>query len=203
MSDSKKTPSSSDIQMDSSAESLQSIIDQKKKVMNQAIQESETKTKKRHLRLIKALIRIRNSLRGIERIDMGERFRLQLVLDDLEGWPRMILKTIDTKNPTNEHEFLVISSHDRQDSGSIVFKSSFEKKAATIALSDPNNLTKLSIQVKKQLRDYLNFIGDKVVEIEQEEASQRKTFYEEEEKKKEPAKKLNRSDESSIALSLD
>jgi len=154
-------------------DSFQGIIDQKKKAMEETILENEKATRKRQQRLIKALVKIRKSLRDVAKLDMGDRFSLHLVNDDWEGWPRMVLKAIDSQNPTGEHPELVVTSHDRQDNATIEIKYAKRTSPEVISLVDEKKESKVSGILKKCLRDHLEMIGDMVIEIEQLDSNKR------------------------------
>jgi len=167
-------------------DSFQGIIDQKKKAMEEAILETEKTTRKRQTRLINSLVRIRKSMREVAKLDMGDRFKLQLVNDDWEGWPRMVLKIVDSRNPTGELPELIVTSHDRQDSATIEIKYAKKLNAEVVSLAEEGKEAKVSTILKKCLRDHLEMIGDMVIEIEQLDSTKRHAVYKDDaEKKKE------------------
>ncbi len=187
-------------------DSFQGIIDQKKKAMEEAMLEAEKTTRARQDRLIQALVKIRKAVRDVATLDMGKRFYLDMRKDDWEGWPRITLRLVDSKNPTGELPELVVISHDRQDSGTLEIKYANQLTPVTISLADEKQVAKVTSILKKCLRDHLEMIGDLVVEIEQSDGSKRFNSYDENSEDKQgsnsekSATKNERSDSLNISI---
>jgi hypothetical protein len=186
-------------------DSFQGIIDQKKKAMEEAMFEAEKTTRVRQDRLIQALVKVRKALRDVAALDMGKRFYLEMKKDDWEGWPRIILRLVDSENPTGELPELVVISHDRQDSGTLEIKYANKLTPITISLADEKQVAKVSNVLKKCLRDHLEMVGDLVVDIEQSDGAKRYSSYDDEDKQESNSEKSATKNENSdnINLSID
>ncbi len=150
----------------STARAFNTRIRERKKAQEQALDEAEKAAHVRHGTMIKALVRIRKSLREVIRIDLGERFSFFLQADDWQGWPRLAIRLQDQDLPEEEYPSLVVTAHDRQAKGMIEILYDQNLSASQISLLREQDLQRLPKLLRKCVRTYLDTIADIVLEVE-------------------------------------
>lgn len=148
------------------AKAFNTRIRERKKAQEQALDEAEKAAHLRHGTMIKALVRIRKSLREVIRIDLGERFSFFLQADDWQGWPRLAIRLEDKDLPEEEYPSLIVTAHDRQAKGMIEILYDQNLAPSQISLLREQDLQRLPKMLRKCVRTYLDTIADIVLEAE-------------------------------------
>lgn len=128
---------------------------------------SERAAEKRRTLILAAMANVRKALQETSRIQMGDRFSLNLKTDDWEGWPRVQLALTDKLDPKNSRFTFLILAHDRHDSGSIEF--SIQRYNAPglmlgkVELSRADEFSKLPLLLKRGVREFLELVEQYVL----------------------------------------
>lgn len=111
----------------------------------------------RHALIMKALLKVRASLDEICKIDLGDRFRLCVDVEDRDGWPqlRLILQDILMPNPLASFE---VSAHDALTHGVIEIFYSKWSKPDQVAFKCESELRPLAAKLKRCTRDFLDSV---------------------------------------------
>ena len=129
----------------------------KEKDAQQSQQDRATETRKNLI--LEAMSAIRKALQETLRINLGERFSLDLDIDDCEGWPRIQLCLIDSYAPEQIDHALVASASDRKGLGTIEISTKSGKNLSKVNLTERSDLNKLPAMLKKSVRDFLEIIA--------------------------------------------
>lgn len=144
-------------------------IQRKKKEKEKALTIAEKAARLRHRRMLEALVSIRRSLTEVARIDLGDRFFFELVSDDYNGWPRMSIRLRDEFDPDQEYPSFQVSAHDRNERGAIEICFGEDRKTEKVHLARVSELKRLPTVLKKGVREYLDAIGDLVLDVEKDD----------------------------------
>ena len=123
-------------------------------------------TRARQQLLLKAMVKIRRSLEEVVRIDLGDRFKLELHKDDLHGWPRLTLKLIDRVKRNDDFPSLRVVSHDRQARGAIEITYLPDQPMEQLALCKEAEFNRLPTVLKMCVRSFLDRVGEIVLSAE-------------------------------------
>ncbi len=182
--------------LNSTTEAFKARFQQQKREQDQALSAAELATKTRHQLMLQALTTIRKSLLELRRIELGDRFRLEITADEWRGWPRIIVSLGDNVIRDAEYPKFQVSANDRQEKGLIEINSgaaptSTSPPLVTVAMRDDSDLARLPIVLKRSVRNYLDTIAQTILEAERKLDNQleetmlsKKTASEFEEKKK-------------------
>jgi len=139
----------------------------KRKQQDEALTE-EKETRERHMLLLEALLNIRNSVVDLCRVNLGDRFSLQLIADDWQGWPRSTVKLVDSIFADKEYPYFCVKAADRAGKAFIEVIYEDPLKPVKIEFTKRQDLKTLPITLRKCARSYLDIVGDLVLEAERE-----------------------------------
>lgn len=139
-------------------EELNSVADQASRVRQQL--------------LMKSMVKIRRSLEEVERIDLGDRYFLELQKDDLHGWPRFTLRFLDKTLEQHDLPFLRVVAHDRQGRGAIEITYLPSEPMEQLSLARDADVARLPTALKMCVRAYLDLIGEMVLASERSKDSE-------------------------------
>lgn len=142
-------------------------IQRKKQEKEQTNLLAEEAAKARHNTLLKSLLNIRRSLTDMTRIDLGERFCFSLEADDWGGWPRLTVSLHDNVMRAAHYPALQVTAHDRQEQAMIEVKFDATLAPEQVSLADESNVAKMPLILKKCVRNYLDLIGEMIIQAEQ------------------------------------
>ena len=156
--------------MGSSDDSLGGTVDTfatrlKRRLKEQQTQDDAAKraAEERHARMLQAMTLIRKALQESCKINLGSRFCFKLKVTDWEGWPKVELCLIDQLSSDTCHSALVVTTHDRDQTGAVCFSSLDEKHLGKVLLADPIEMERLPKLLKKCVRDFLDIISPTVI----------------------------------------
>lgn len=113
----------------------------------------------RHALMLQAMTTIRKALGSSARINLGERFHFSLDVSDWEGWPRVELNLIDGCDPQRVSHALIITANDRKHLGTVQIGMKSGEVLARLHLSQPREIEKLPLLLKKSVRHFLDLVG--------------------------------------------
>lgn len=134
-------------------------IARKLKEQGEAKSEAERAADLRKTLILEAMTTIRKALQETLHINLGERFFLDLDIDDWESWPRVQLSLIDSLDPDNINHALAITANDRLGDGRIDIALKGGKVLARANMTSRQELSKLSLLLKKSVRDFLEIVA--------------------------------------------
>lgn len=141
----------------------------------------EAEANSRNARILQALNTIRRALQETEKIKLGDRFKLELEVNDWNGWPRLELNLIDALAPEMEEYGLLVTAHDRKRSGTVEFRGRTGMLYGELSLATEKELAKIPALLKRAVRSYLDTIAEYVLNPKSaEDIAQRKIEIEEE-----------------------
>jgi hypothetical protein len=166
-----------------SGSTLESVVDTFANRMQRRLREraarqdnSQKETELRHNRILQAMNMIRKALQETCKISLGNRFTLELEIDDWEGWPRLELALVDSLIPEQRDYALVVSANDRKKNGAVRINLKSGELIGRFELSDPNELNRIPLVLKKSVRSYLDEIAEHVLNpVDPEETLQVQT----------------------------
>lgn len=164
--------------LSSTAKAFNTRIARKKREQEEADGQKEKVARARHGLMIKGLVSIRKSLRELTRINLGERFHFSYFADDHNGWPRLIVRLVDTELPTTEYPELCVTAHDRQEAGAIEIIYDGTRKPERISLAREGDFRRFPVLLRKCVRTYLDLVGDIVLEAERDPGREDDKFIE-------------------------
>ncbi|MCB0359776.1 MAG: hypothetical protein KDD44_09070 [Bdellovibrionales bacterium] len=141
-------------------------IKRRKQEQEKAEGEAQRQSLERHRWMLEAMLNVRKALHEVSRIDLGERFSFALVCDDWQGWPRVGIRVCDGLVPEAEYPLLQVSTNDRQAKGAIEIEFGNTEGPLRMSLTNDKELGKVPATLKKCVRDYLDLVGDIVLEAE-------------------------------------
>lgn len=145
------------------AESFEGKLQKKLKEKEEQENLAQQQATQRHTRIIKGITTIRKALQETSKIKMGPRFKFKLDVDDYHGWPRVQLILVDKKSRDIITHCLVISAHDKQESGTILIQSYDERLLGKIELNKADNFRKIPIVLKNSVRAFLDEVEEYVL----------------------------------------
>ena len=199
-------PADSFSDFDATVSAFQGRMNKQIKAREEAIQEADEATTRRQMRVLEQMVKIRKSLRQVAELDLGFRFSFKLVLDDWEGWPRMIVQLVDSVNPIAEFAVLQVIASDRLEDGLLEFQYADEKDPETLELGDVRNVRKVPSLLKKCVREHLDMIAELIDEEESKMPSSGEQGMEDdkkEEAEEEPKKGMKRANSFSSDIFQD
>lgn len=131
--------------------------------------ESEKAAEVRHNLILEAMNTIRKALQETLRINLGDRFNLDLWVDDWDGWPRVQLVLVDRLAPNRVDYALIVSANDRKETGVIEMNTRSGVSLGKIDLIDRAGLTRLALSLKKAVRQFLDSVAAYVLNPVREE----------------------------------
>lgn len=156
--------------MGSSDDSLGGTVDTFATRLKRRLKEQQTQddaarraTEERHARMLQAMTLIRKALQESCKINLGSRFCFKLKVTDWEGWPKVELCLLDQLSGGACNSALVVTTHDRDQTGAVCFSNLGERPLGKVLLSDPNEMERLPKLLKKCVRDFLDLISPTVV----------------------------------------
>lgn len=182
--------------LDSTVGSFENRLQKKLEEQEQQEQQEHNAAKERSARILQALNTIRKALQETRKIKLGKRFHFDLEISDWNGWPRLELNLIDSIAPELQEYGLIVTAHDRKQSGTVEFRSRTGVVYSELSLASDANLTRIPIVLKKSVRNYLDQVAEYVLnpKDEKELLGQSIKLQEQEEKEMSPeAKKLQAS----------
>lgn len=149
----------------------------KKKLLEQEEKDLEVQksTSARHASMLQGISLARKALQETCKIALGARFALELDVTEFESWPRLELVLIDEENLGNRDICLLVSAHDRLNSGTITFTTRKGEALGVVKLQDSAEMSRLPVVLKRSIRHFLDLVGSAVLEsqravIKEEEA---------------------------------
>jgi hypothetical protein len=157
--------------LNSTTDAFQARFQQQKKEQDQALSVAELATRNRHKLMVQALTTIRKSLLDLRRIELGERFRLEIAADEWRGWPRIIVVLADSVLRTAEYPKFQVTANDRNEKGTIEIHSGAPATASNpstinFSVQEETDLTRLPLVLKKSVRNYLDTIAQTILDAE-------------------------------------
>jgi hypothetical protein len=157
--------------LSSTAQAFRTRFNQKKSEQEEQLSLEQQASKKRCALLIQTVSSIRKSLVDVTRIDLGERFHFELVADDWNGWPRIIVRLIDRYNPGSAQSVFQVTAHDRHSSATIEIIYSSHHAPESISLIESANIERLPIILKRCVRAYLDTVEQVILVAEKSSRS--------------------------------
>ena len=151
----KREQSASDLSDDaigslgSTVGSFESRIQRKLEEQAALSSQAEIEAGERSDRILQALNTIRRALQETQKIKLGDRFHLSLDVNDWNGWPRLDLILIDSLDPENSEYTLIVTAHDRKESGSVEFRTKAGQHLGSVSLTDDQELRKIPTVLKR------------------------------------------------------
>ncbi len=152
-----------DVNLESTVGAFATRIARKLKERDVQQSEAEKAAEMRHNLILEAMNTIRKALQETLRINLGDRFHLDLWVDDWDGWPRVQLVLIDRLAPKRIDYSLIVSANDRKETGQIEMMQNNGLVLGKIELSDRAGLTRLALALKKAVRQYLDSVATYVL----------------------------------------
>ncbi|MCB0338774.1 MAG: hypothetical protein KDD53_04175 [Bdellovibrionales bacterium] len=121
--------------------------------------ESEKAAEVRHALILEGMTTIRKALQETLRINLGDRFALDLDIDDYKGWPRVQLLLLDSLAPEQLDHGIIVSAHERNEMGTIEIHLAGSRCLGRVHLTDRRDFEKLGLVVKKSVREFLDIIS--------------------------------------------
>lgn len=141
-------------------------IQQKKKVQDALEEAAIQATRQRHSLLLEAMTNIRRSLNDITQVNLGRRFTLALDVDDWQGWPRILISLMDSRDPHGDYPYFEVTANDRNAKGSIEIVFGNPQRPQCVSVTDPIEVRRLPTTLKRCTRVYLDLIGEVVLGAE-------------------------------------
>lgn len=152
-----------DLELDSTVETLSNRLARKLKEKEVLDNKSQQSKQTRQALLLKSMNVIRKALTETSRIELNERFKLELEIDDWEGWPRAQLKLLDLVCPDKCNLSLFTEANDRNQNGSIRFSLNNTKNLEILEINSQEDFTKLPLLLKKVVRQFLELVTNQVL----------------------------------------
>lgn len=157
--------------LNATTEAFRARFQQQKKEQDQALSEAESAARLRQKLIVQALTTIRKSLLELKRIELGERFRLEIAADEWRGWPRITVLLADNVLRTADYPKLQVTANDRQDKGLIEINSGAPPTATTptivtVSMREEADLARLPVVLKRSVRNFLDTIAQTILEAE-------------------------------------
>jgi hypothetical protein len=168
-------------------ESLGNTLGSFENKLQKRLQEQATETNKtqeantiRNKIILQGLNTIRKALNETQNIKLGDRFSLELDVNDWNGWPRLELNLVDSQIPDGYEQTLTVSIQERNETGIIEFKNKMGLIFGDLAMTSEQELTRIPIVLKKSVRAFLDQVAEYVINpLSPEEAIKTRTHFEE------------------------
>lgn len=164
-----KNPKRSVVSMGTTAQAFNAKLQFHKKQIQSAADVAEQEKKRRHSTLLRGMTETRRALAEISKVDLGGTFFLELDVDDWQGWPRVMLRLVNGKNPIKEYPGLTVCAHDRKDSGTIEIYVGGKPTPITHQMLDPDSEGRYPVILRRAARSYLDEVCKLVLAAETEE----------------------------------
>lgn len=138
-------------------------IQRKKKEQEALDSSAERAARERQQHLLEAMVQVRRALREVSRLDLGDHFRFSLICDDVQGWPRVLLKLHEFEKPNAEHPFFEVVPYDRNSRAVLNIVFGVDRKEEQTILSSKEDIRRLSMMLKRYIRTFLDETADIVV----------------------------------------
>lgn len=162
-------PAAVDDNLDTTLGAFAARIQRRKKEQEQQDSSAEQAAKTRQKMLLQAMMKIRKALAEVVKLDLGELFMLDFDCDDFQGWPRFTIRLIDSRNTEREYPYFQVNAHDRHSRATIEIVTFNQKDdVVTLFLDSDNDLPRVSLTLKKNVRTYLDIVADTVLSAEKQ-----------------------------------
>lgn len=121
--------------------------------------ENQKLREERHNRMLQAMTIARKALQATSKINMGNRFSLELEFTEVDGWPKVELYLADSLAPEMIKYSLQVSANDRNDLGTVMLTTISGEVLGRLQLKDPQELSKMPLLLKKSVRHFLDLAG--------------------------------------------
>lgn len=125
--------------------------------------QAEQAAQLRNDRMLQALHTIRRALQETQKIKLGDRFQLVLDVNDWNGWPRIELNLQDSLDIDNCEFGLIVTAHDRKQSGTVEFRTRNGEYLGGVSLVVDKEMAKIPVILKRAVRSYLDIIAEYVL----------------------------------------
>jgi hypothetical protein len=151
------------VDLSATLDAFNSRIQRKRREQELADNSAEKLARARQKLLLSAMIKIRKSLAEVVKLDLGDRFHLELEADDWQGWPRLTVRLLDKKRPNAEYPPFQVLSHDRNARSTIEILYSAERDLETLHLHSDGDLQRIPLILKKCVRFFLDSVAEIVL----------------------------------------
>jgi hypothetical protein len=133
----------------------------RRKLKEQEVQKTNTNRAagQRQALMLKAMTGVRKALQDAAKISLGNRFFFELEIADLEGWPRLELKLIDSSMPDLQTQSLIATANDRNELGTLQLQMRGGEILGRVHLRDEEEFNRLPLIMKKSLRAFLDVVA--------------------------------------------
>ncbi len=133
----------------------------RRKLKEQEVQQTNNNRAagQRQALMLKAMTGVRKALQEAAKISLGNRFFFELEISDLEGWPRLELKLIDSSTPDLRSQSLIATANDRNELGTLQLQMRSGEVLGRVHLHDEEEFHRLPLIMKKSLRSFLDVVA--------------------------------------------
>jgi hypothetical protein len=118
--------------------------------------ETQRASAARHGLILQSINLCRKALQEASKIDLGHQFCFEVDVTDFEGWPRLELQLIDEEDPENRECCLLVSAHDRNETGTITFTMRSGEVLGRVLLTSELEINRLPLILKRAVRQFLD-----------------------------------------------
>lgn len=159
----KKPAAKSEQQLNSTVAGFANRIKRRLQERSSQQEEAARETSARHARILQAMTTARKTLQEVTRVALIERFLLSLDVSEIDGWPSITLNLEDSLAPDTHLLSLVASAHDRDQNGVISIRLNNETPLAALYMSNPADLDRLPLVLKKVTREFLDLVTTEIL----------------------------------------
>ena len=117
----------------------------------------------RQFYLLSALLRARKILRGVSQLKLGNNVNLEIVCDDFQGWPRVLITPNHSKDDLIELSHFEVTGSERPGVVEITMRIPGTSFKEELIISKPDDLQRVSRVLKRNIRLYLDQLTDEII----------------------------------------
>ena len=113
--------------------------------------------------LLTALLRARKTLRGVSLLKLGNNVELELLCDDFQGWPRILVIPNHAKDDLIELSNFEVTGSERPGVVEITMRIPGTSFKEELLISRQEDLQRISRTLKRNIRLYLDQLTDEII----------------------------------------
>lgn len=154
-------------EFDAAISEFQSQVEKQLSEKKEARLENSANARTRRARVLHQMMHIRKSLKNMAKLSLGDRFFIEVIFDDWEGWPRHRVTLVDSMNIGRSFPVFQVISHDRQESGSIEITFGKKSEVEVIQLKESFSIREVPKTINDCSKAHLKFLSKLIDELEE------------------------------------
>jgi hypothetical protein len=155
----ESTPGKSEVDISTFSARIQKRFEEQKEVQKR----EDDGARIRQFFLLSSLLRARKILKGVSQLKLGNNVDLQIVCDDFQGWPRILIEPNHAKDDLIELSSFEVTGSERQGVVELTMRIPGTSFKEELIISKQEDLQRVTRILKRNIRLYLDQLTDEII----------------------------------------